>query len=73
MEKNQMKKPKKNLEKIFWGFLIVTIAAILGLALFLALYMPSVNKEPQFSTNSSASGEDSNGENSLYERKKGFV
>ncbi len=74
MEQNQMKTPKKkkNAEKILWGFLIVTIAAILGLALFLALYMPHVEKEPQFSTNGSTSGENSNGENTLYERKKGF-
>jgi len=72
MEQNQMKKPKKNAEKLLWGILIVTVAAILGLALFLTLYMPSVEKDPQFSTNETTSGEESNGGESLYERKKGF-
>ena len=72
MEQNQKHTPKKknNAEKILWGFLIAMIVAILGLALFLALYMPNVDKDPQFSTNNTDG--DSNGENTLYERKKGF-
>lgn len=72
MEKNQMKKPKKNTEKILWGFLAVMVVAILGFALFLALYMPSVEKDPQFSTGETTTGEDPNGNASAYERKEGF-
>lgn len=72
MEQNQMKTPKKNGKKILWGILIVTIAAILGLALFLSLYRPHVNKDPQFSTGSASSSEDSGIGDMLYERKEGF-
>ena len=72
MEKNQMKTPKKNTEKFLWGILIATVAIILGLALFLALYMPNVEKDPQFSTGETTSGEEPGGNTSPYERKDGF-
>ncbi|MBQ3490382.1 MAG: LCP family protein [Clostridia bacterium] len=76
MEQNQMKTPKKkkNAEKVLWGILIFTISVILATALFLAFYVPNVDDTPQFQTGSDGmtSGGDSEGENTPYERKKGF-
>ncbi|MBE6665450.1 MAG: LytR family transcriptional regulator [Ruminococcaceae bacterium] len=71
MEQNQMNKPKKSAEPILWGILIFAIVAVLSAALFLALYTPNVDDDPQFSTGET-SDKDTIGENTLYERKKGF-
>ena len=75
MEQNQMKMPKrKNGEKVLWVILTVAIAVILAAALFIAFYKPNVEETPQFPTgqNGTTSGGDSEGENTVYERKKGF-
>ena len=70
-----MKMPKrKNGEKVLWVILTVAIAVILAAALFIAFYKPNVEETPQFPTgqNGTTSGGDSEGENTVYERKKGF-
>ena len=73
MEQNQtnIPKKKKSAEPILWGILIFAIVAVLSAALFLALYQPNVDDDPQFSTGETTGGEP-NGADTLYDRKKGF-
>ncbi len=73
MEQNQtnIPKKKKSAAPILWGILIFAIVAVLSAALFLALYQPNVDDDPQFSTGETTGGEP-NGADTLYDRKKGF-
>ena len=72
MDQNQMIKigKKKNAERVLRKALIVMLAAVLSTALFLLLYKPDVEKNPPFATDSGV--ENAEGENALYDRKKGF-
>ena len=72
MDQNQMEKiiKKKNAERVLRISLLVVLTVVLSAATFLLLYKPGVEKDPQFATDSG--GENSEGENALYDRKKGF-
>ena len=61
---------KKNAERVLRMSLLVVLTVVLSAATFLLLYKPGVEKDPQFATDSG--GENSEGENALYDRKKGF-
>ena len=73
MEQNQtnIQKKKKSAEPILWGILIFAIVAVLSAALFLALYQPNVDDDPQFSTGETTNGKP-NEDDALYDRKKGY-
>ena len=73
MEQNQMNTPmkKKNVRNVLLGILVCVAVTVLAVVLFLVFHQPNVNNTPQFSTEET-SGTNTNGENMLYNRKKGY-